>query len=225
MRITFERFPAYADAYSVIERDDGVVYAMAEFSRGGPKLPHDLRHFIVERELGISDGIWGSIAAGAVYTSMRHLSGRRSAYVTTKSTAVKKSQRDRIGRAELFANLVEAVAMLDQPSVPEIQRLTREKLACVPLSEPGQDPADLLNVPPPAVLAAAASALQVEASRWARLRVGEKLVYEWRRDGWRGSVLAAGGGDGTDKALDAIPRPRDPDDGPDPRRARRRGPR
>ena len=31
----------------------------------------------------------------------------------------------------------------------------------------------------PAVIAAAARALQVEASRWARLRVGEELCYEW----------------------------------------------
>ena len=49
----------------------------------------------------------------------------------------------------------------------------------VPVVEPGRDPADVIALPPPAVLAAAASALQVEAARWARLRVGEELVYEW----------------------------------------------
>jgi hypothetical protein len=52
MRITFRRFPAHASAYSVIERDDGLVYQMTEFTKGGTKLPHDLRHFVVERELG-----------------------------------------------------------------------------------------------------------------------------------------------------------------------------
>ena len=31
----------------------------------------------------------------------------------------------------------------------------------------------------PVVIAAAARALQVEAARWARLRVGEELSYEW----------------------------------------------
>ena len=31
----------------------------------------------------------------------------------------------------------------------------------------------------PAAIAAAARALQVEAARWARLRVGEELCYEW----------------------------------------------
>jgi hypothetical protein len=64
MRITFRRFPDHSSAYPVIERDDGVVYRMKEFTRAGTELPHDLRHFVVERELGITDGIWGGIAAG-----------------------------------------------------------------------------------------------------------------------------------------------------------------
>jgi formylmethanofuran:tetrahydromethanopterin formyltransferase len=69
MRVTFRRFPGHSSAYSVVERDDGVVYRMKEFTRAGTRLPHDLRHFVVERELGIADGIWGGIAAGMVYTS------------------------------------------------------------------------------------------------------------------------------------------------------------
>ena len=82
-------------------------------------------------------------------------------------------------RAELLANLVEAVAVLDDPSPDEIRRLTRVKLSVVPVVEPGADPADVIALPPPEALAAAARALQVEAARWARLRVGEELVYEW----------------------------------------------
>jgi hypothetical protein len=42
------------------------------------------------------------------------------------------------------------------------------------------DPGEVIAVPPPHALVAAARALQVEAARWARLRVGEELVYEWR---------------------------------------------
>jgi hypothetical protein len=34
----------------------------------------------------------------------------------------------------------------------------------------------------PAAVAAAAQALQVEAARWARLRVGEELSYDWPRE-------------------------------------------
>src|SRR6266567_2396204 len=164
MRVSFRRFPGHSSAYSVIERDDGVVYRMKEFTRAGTRLPHDLRHFVVERELGIADGIWGGIAAGMVYTSMDHVQGRRP----------------QLMRAELLANLVEAIAMLDGPSGDDIRRLTRTKLSAVPVTEPGAGPADVAAVPPPEVLAGAARALQLEAARWARLRVGEELVCEWR---------------------------------------------
>jgi hypothetical protein len=213
MRITFRRFPDHAVSYSLIERDDGVVYRMQEFTRGGTELPHDLRHLIVERELGITDGIWGCIAAGAVYQSMQHVRGRRPPNTMQRSAVLKKAQRERIMRAELFANLVEAVAMLGHPSVFEIQRLTRQMLSVVPVFEPGQDPADVVAAPPPEVLGSAAAALQVAATRWARLRVGEKLVYEWRLT----APPAAA------RALSAVPRPREASGRRDPRRSGRLG--
>ncbi|HEX6527221.1 MAG TPA: hypothetical protein VF070_45515 [Streptosporangiaceae bacterium] len=180
MRITFRRFPDHSRAYSVIERDDGVVYRMTEFTSGGTALPHDLRHFVVERELRVADGIWGGIAAGMVYTSMEHVRGRRPPHSAERSDELKRTQRQRIMRAELLANLVEAIAMLDAPSGDDIMRITRAKLSVVPITEPGANPVDVAAVPPPDVLAGAARALQVEAARWARLRVGEELVYEWR---------------------------------------------
>ena len=38
MRVSFRRFPGHSSAYSVIERDDGVVYRMKEFTRAGTRL-------------------------------------------------------------------------------------------------------------------------------------------------------------------------------------------
>ena len=153
---------------------------MKEFTRAGTRLPHDLRHFVVERELGIADGIWGGIAAGMVYTSMDHVQGRRPPHAAERSGELQRARRQQLMRAELLANLVEAIAMLDAPSGDDIRRLTRTKLSAVPVTEPGADPADVAAVPPPEVLAGAARVLQLEAARWARLRVGEELVCEWR---------------------------------------------
>jgi hypothetical protein len=179
MRVTFPRLADHQKGYAVIERDDGVVYRMDGFTIMGPELPHDVRHLIVERELRVSDGIFGAIAAGTVWTSMQHLRGRRPPHATDRSEQLKRAQRDTVRRAELLANLVEAVAALDDPSPDEIRRIAKSHLSVVPITEPGTDPADVIALPPPAVLAAAASALQVEAARWARLRVGDELVYEW----------------------------------------------
>ena len=208
MRITFRRFPDYANSYSLIERDDGVVYAMKEFTRPGTGMPHDLRHFVTERELRVDDGVWGGIAAGMVYGSMRHVRGRRPPRAKDRSDELKRAQRARLMRAELLANLVEAVAGLDSPSEEDIRRLTRAKLSAVPLTEPGADPAEVAAVPPPRVLARAARAMQVEAARWARLRPGEQLVYQWPRA--TGSSQA--------RALRSVPRPRDPEQAEPPQR-------
>lgn len=179
MRVTFPRLADHQRGYAVVERDDGVVYRLDGFTIMGPDLPHDVRHLIVERELHISDGIFGAIAAGTVWTSMHHVRGRRPPHSADRSQQLKRTQRDKIMRAELLANLVEAVAVLDNPSSDEIRRITRVKLSVVPVVEPGADPAEVIALPPPAVLASAASALQVETARWARLRVGDELAYEW----------------------------------------------
>jgi hypothetical protein len=143
MRVTFPRLPDHEAAYSLVERDDGVVCRLLS-GRAGTALPHDIVHLVVERELGITDGIWGGIAAGVVC-------------------------RDRILRSEMLGDLVETIAALDNPSPAEIRRLTAIKLSMLRMAEP----------PPPAVLAAAARSLQVEAARWARLRPGQELSYDW----------------------------------------------
>jgi hypothetical protein len=180
MRITFRRFPGGVDSYSEIERADGAVFRMAEFTRGGARLPHDLRHLIVELELGVADGIWGTIADGGIYTSMRYVGGHRLPHdAARKSDALKKARHHRIGRAELFANLAESIAALDSPTDGQVREIIRRHLANVPLSEPGQDPKQVVDLPLPAALIAAAVALRAAAENWAALPVGAELRYEW----------------------------------------------
>ncbi len=150
MRVTFPRLPDHQRAYALVERDDGVVYQRYG-GMAGPRLPHDIMHLVVERELRIRDGIWGGIAAG-----------------------VALDPADPRGlRAELLADLISRTAALETITPQEIRRLADTRLADIKLSVLPETDVD------PAVIAAAARALQVEASRWARLRVGEELCYEW----------------------------------------------
>ena len=143
MRVTFPRLPDHQRAYALVERDDGVIYRLYG-GTAGSRLPHDIMHLVVERELRIRDGIWAGIAAGVVHDQTPGL------------------------RAELLADLVSSVAALDPMTPDKIRRLADAKLSVLPEAEVD-----------PAVIATAAQALQVEASRWARLRVGEELCYEW----------------------------------------------
>jgi hypothetical protein len=142
MRVTFPRLPDHERAWALVERDDGVVYRLYG-GTAGPRLPHDIMHLVVERELRISDGIWAGIAAGA----------------SSQSPGL---------RAELLADLVSSAATLDTMTLDKIKRLSAAKLSVLPDA----------NVDP-VVIAAAARALQVEAARWARLRIGEELSYDW----------------------------------------------
>jgi hypothetical protein len=172
MRVTFPRLPDHERAYALVERDDGAVYRLY----GGPagtRLPHDIMHLVVERELRIGDGIWGGIAAGLVFDSMQHVSGRRPPHARERSRDLLASFGRRGLRAELLANFVECVAGLDHPSDHQIMTLAAARLTVLSDAE-----ADI----EPAAVAAAAQALQVEAARWARLRVGQELSYDWPRD-------------------------------------------
>ena len=168
MRVTFPRLPDHERAYALVERDDGAVYRLYG-GPAGPRLPHDIMHFVVERELRIGDGIWGGIAAGIIFDTMQHVSGRRPPHAREGS----KELRQRGLRAEVLANFVECVAGLDHPSDIQIRTLAAAKLTVLPEAD-----ADL----EPTAVAAAAQALQVEAARWARLRVGEELTYDWPRE-------------------------------------------
>jgi hypothetical protein len=171
MRVTFPRLPDHQRAYALVERDDGAVYRL-NGGKAGPRLPHDIMHFVVERELGISDGIWGGIAAGIIFDSMEHVSGRRPPHARERSKELLATFRQQGLRAELLANFVECVAALDHPSDLQILSLAATRLTVLPDADADVDPV---------AVAAAAQALQVEAARWARLRVGEELSYEWPR--------------------------------------------
>ncbi|HEX3194746.1 MAG TPA: hypothetical protein VHS30_33685 [Streptosporangiaceae bacterium] len=140
--MTFPRLPDHERAWALVERDDGVVYRLYS-GTAGPRLPHDIMHLVVERELRISDGIWAGIAAGGPCQPPGQ-------------------------RAELLADLVAGAAALGTLTLEKIRRLTADKLAALP--DASVDPV---------LVAVAARALQVEAARWARLRVGEELSYDW----------------------------------------------
>jgi hypothetical protein len=167
MRVTFPRLPDHERAYALVERDDGAVYRLYG-GQAGPRLPHDIMHFVVERELRIGDGIWAGIAAGLIFDSMQHVSGRRPPHARERSADLLAGFRQRGLRAEVLASFVEC---LDHPSDTQIMTLAATKLSVLP--DPDVEPA---------AVAAAAQALQVEAARWARLRVGEELSYDWPRD-------------------------------------------
>jgi hypothetical protein len=84
----------------------------------GDELPHDLVTFVVERELGMADGFFGTVAAGGTFRSMakkRHRAGReviaRNRLALGRAEGVVHEHLDawRQGRATPCARALETV--------------------------------------------------------------------------------------------------------------------
>jgi hypothetical protein len=165
MRVTFYRLPDHQWADVLIERDDGVVYRM----HAGPvtaHAPHDLVHFTVEDALGMSDGIWGSIAGGVVFRSMTHVSGRRPPHAAERSAELIRANRDRLQRAELVGGFVERAAAVRDA---DLDRLAAQQ---------GADPLSELDK---TAVRRAVDALRKAQASWAALEIGAELALTWPR--------------------------------------------
>jgi hypothetical protein len=154
--MTFERMADRRPVETLVERDDGVVFAMRG-AGGGADLPHDLVHAVVETTLPLADGVWGCVAGGVVWGSMRHVSGRRPPHGAERSDRLKRERTAAVQRAEHVAHVV--------------GRLARGEEIL-----PGDVAASGI---PPERLEAAVEAVRDAARRWAALPVGERWVVEW----------------------------------------------
>jgi hypothetical protein len=70
LTVTFVRHRDRRDRIYV-ERQDGSQLSWT-FPTYGDRLPHDLCHLVVERDLGIDDGFWGLVARGADVALVRN---------------------------------------------------------------------------------------------------------------------------------------------------------
>jgi hypothetical protein len=147
--LTFRRLADRRPVETRVERDDGVVFEMRG-PGGGAELPHDLVHALVERELRVADGVWGCVADGVVWGSMRHVSGRQPPHAAERSRRLKRDRARRVMAAEHLAQVVDRLAH-------------GEQLPPAALAATGM---------PPAALAAAADLLVATGRDWAALSPG-----------------------------------------------------
>jgi hypothetical protein len=152
----FQRMADRRPVETRVERDDGVVFTMRG-PGGGAELPHDLVHALVEAELRVRDGIWGCVADGVVWGSMRHVSGRRPPHAAERSARLRRERAEAIGRAEGLADLV--------------GRLARGEAAVARGAPATSAHAERLE--------AAAEALRAAAREWEGLAPGDTWTVDW----------------------------------------------
>lgn len=171
MRIVFARAQR-GESVATIYRNDGMVVELPSYSRKH-RVPHDLAHAVVERELEMVGGVFGSIAAGAMFENMRVVSGRVRHDAAARSRRILAANRRTLTLAEIMAgalhHLVEHADSGTGRSPGAVPTLRR---AWGSVSE---DP-----FPYPAQRAiAAVGVLRDHAVRWAALAGGEVLEFHW----------------------------------------------
>lgn len=104
MQITFIRQSA-RDCAIRCTCDDGAVLAVRTYSRS-LGLPHDLVHYVVERELGLTWGFWGLVAAGATFMSVTRCAGRKRPRYHEEGQWLIQQHRDELGEAEALVGVL-----------------------------------------------------------------------------------------------------------------------
>lgn len=154
----------------VVRRDDGVTLRVRTPDKP-LKIPHDMVHYVVERELNMGRGFWGSIAAGAIFGTVRVVSGRQPPHAAERSAALIKESYKEQAAAELYVAVMQGVTHECKErdyrfvcsSLDEVWRPFR-------WPRPHVSAEDALRV---------CRALREAEESWAALPVGESVTLPW----------------------------------------------
>jgi len=129
-------------------------------------LPHDLAHFLVEREFRLQLGIFGQLAAGGDAGTFWCAPVDRSVRLAQRAHRLRVAGRGDLGRSERLTAICVAAWEIDagRRSVGD--------------AWPARALHDTAHVPP-ARVARVLAAFDDDAPRWHALGAGESLRFEW----------------------------------------------
>ncbi|WP_236791611.1 hypothetical protein [Amycolatopsis sp. GM8] len=153
---------------AVLHRDDRVTLEMRSYDRKW-RVPHDLSHAVAERELGLSGGIFGCIAGGALFSSVRVLDGRTRHDAAARSRRLIACHERDIAIAELLSGIVHDTVEHHRPSAFAAARAGWASVREDPFPYGEMD------------LQRATSTLTRLADAFAHLPPGTGLRFEWPR--------------------------------------------
>jgi hypothetical protein len=166
MHVTFHRL-AGNRYFTTAVRDDGVTATIPGYDRTS-LIPHDLAHFVAEREFGMTRGFWGSVAAGALFVNMVVVSGRQKPHAAERSKAILKAHAVDIGLSEAVAGATHEAVEHDLAPEVLLNRLRAHWGIVTP-------------APPMAAtdVEVAVAALRREVARWSAVPVNQGLTLNW----------------------------------------------
>ena len=169
MKLSVTRLDNQGRYETTIVRDDGV-----RFMLRGPDctfaMPHDIAHYVVEKELDLDYGFWGRVAAGGVFPSMSHVDGRRRPKAAERSRSILKAHPERLSQAEVLVRIFsETIQQGHGETAAALDRRLKER-RLPPNHTGGISPAQILNI---------FTAYRELRSRWDDLPVGGSIELNW----------------------------------------------
>ena len=166
MRVVFTRVPEGESTVRIF-RNDGVVVDLPSYSRKH-RIPHDLAHAVTERELRISRGIFGSIAAGALFSNAKVVAGKLRHDSAARSMRILKAHSGELGMAELLGGIMHLA--VEHRMVPDAPAQVRRQWGAVSAEPCPFAEADLRR---------AAATLDRLGHEWGDIAVGGELEFFW----------------------------------------------
>jgi hypothetical protein len=156
---------------TVITRSDGVTYHVKGVGHMFA-IPHDLAHLAIEQALGIRRGFWGSVADGAVFGSLTHMSGRRKPRAAEHSKQVLKANKDELTETEILIGLFNQAL---EEGLGAESPVLRERLRRYIWTPPGRQPRHFTD----AEIVAACTGWKRMLELWQQLPIGGTLEFVW----------------------------------------------
>ena len=135
-------------------------------------IPHDLAHFAIEQGPRIRGGFWGSVAQGAVFGSLTHVSGRRRPKAAERSEQILKANKGELTETEILVGLFNQA--LEEGLGPESPEL-HERLRRYVWTAPGRQPRQFTDEE----IAAACDGWRRMLESWVQLPIGGTLGLVW----------------------------------------------
>lgn len=167
MNITFTRTGERTYATQAT-RGDGVTLQVPSPDRPA-LLPHDLAHYVVERELGLRRGFWGRIADGAVLPGITVVSGRQPPHAAERSRVILREAGPQGTHAEVLVGVLLANLHDNGAAAAAVARVAAAWAPARPEREPLTD----------LEIRRAHDALRDALERWQALAVGQSLSVRW----------------------------------------------
>ena len=169
MRVEFSR-RRDGGSLATIERGDGVRLLLRSYDRTG-EVPHDAVHLVAEQELGLTQGLWGSLAAGAVFDSVEVVDGRQRHDWRRRSDEVRRQNADQLALAETVVGVLQHGIDLDGA------RVRKALDAAWGITRPGPSPYTVEQA------GAAVARLRTLRSQWRDLGADAAVAFTWASGG------------------------------------------